>query len=65
MTKPCSTIPTLFPALLGSACAGIGDINLGPDPGSGFYDADNSNVGHISPRRTDYFTAGDPMPWLQ
>lgn len=39
-------------AILLDGCASeIGDADAGPDPGGGFYDGSNINVGHIDPVR--------------
>jgi hypothetical protein len=65
MTKPRSAIPALFIALPLSACGGVGDASLGPDPGGGFYDGGNINVGQIDPQQSGYFIAGEPAPWLR
>jgi hypothetical protein len=42
-------IVALFFALLLSACAGVADADLEPDPGGGFYDGSNINVGQVNP----------------
>jgi hypothetical protein len=40
----------IFLAMLLNGCAStIGDADAGPDPGGGFYDGSNMNVGHINP----------------
>src|SRR5436190_22803880 len=37
-------------AVLLAGCAGaVGNADAGPDPGGGFYDGPNINVGHINP----------------
>jgi len=39
-------------AMLLAGCAGVvGNADAGPDPGGGFYDGSNINVGHINPSR--------------
>jgi hypothetical protein len=35
--------------LLDGCASAIGNANAGPDPGGGFYDGPNINVGHINP----------------
>ncbi len=35
--------------LLAGCAAAVGDADAGPDPGGGFYDGSNINVGHINP----------------
>jgi len=35
--------------LLAGCASVVGDANAGPDPGGGFYDGPNINVGHINP----------------
>ena len=35
--------------LLASCASVVGDANAGPDPGGGFYEGPNINVGHINP----------------
>jgi hypothetical protein len=35
--------------LLAGCASVVGDANAGPDPGGGFYDGPNMNVGHINP----------------
>jgi hypothetical protein len=37
--------------LLDGCASAIGDADAGPDPGGGFYDGSNINVGHIDPVR--------------
>jgi hypothetical protein len=49
-------------ATLLSACAGGGDADLGPDPGGGFYDGGNINVGHVNPQWAHDLVAGDLTP---
>jgi hypothetical protein len=44
-----SAVIALVLAMLLAACAGPGDADLGPDPGGGFYDGPNMNVGQINP----------------
>ena len=41
-------------AMLLAGCAGaraVGNADAGPNPGGGFYDGPNINVGHINPSR--------------
>jgi hypothetical protein len=35
--------------LLTGCSSAVGNANLGPDPGGGFYTGSNMNVGHINP----------------
>jgi len=35
--------------LLGGCASAIGNADAGPDPGGGFYDGSNLNVGQINP----------------
>jgi hypothetical protein len=35
--------------LLAGCASVVGDANAGPDPGGGFYDGPNINVGHLNP----------------
>jgi hypothetical protein len=35
--------------LLGGCASAVGDADAGPDPGGGFYDGSNLNVGHVNP----------------
>jgi hypothetical protein len=35
--------------LLAGCAAAVGDADVGPNPGGGFYDGRNINVGHINP----------------
>jgi hypothetical protein len=35
--------------LLDGCASAVGDADAGPDPGGGFYDGPNINVGHINP----------------
>lgn len=35
--------------LLAGCAAAVGNADAGPDPGGGFYDGPNINVGHINP----------------
>jgi len=37
--------------LLGGCASAIGDADAGPNPGGGFYDGPNINVGHVNPVR--------------
>jgi uncharacterized protein YceK len=53
----------LLTALLGGCASVIGNADAGPDPGGGYYDGSNMNVGHINPARggfsyTAYTTIG-------
>jgi hypothetical protein len=36
-------------ALLAGCAAVVGDADAGPNPGGGFYDGPNINVGHVNP----------------
>jgi hypothetical protein len=49
MTKLRLAIAALFLPLLLVACTGAGDTDLGPNPGGGFYDGQNINVGQVNP----------------
>jgi len=52
--------------MLLTACASVvGDADAGPDPGGGFYDGPNMNVGHINPsgfHYTPYMSLGQANP---
>jgi hypothetical protein len=50
-----SAIVALFSSFLLSACAASGDADLGPDPGGGFYDGPNMNVGHVNPASGGFY----------
>jgi hypothetical protein len=41
--------------LLAGCASVVGDANAGPDPGGGFYDGPNINVGHINPSYGDFY----------
>ena len=50
MSKVGTGLVVLFLAVLLNGCASaVGDANAGPDPGGGFYDGGNINVGQIDP----------------
>ena len=50
MTKVGPGLILLFLVILLNGCATvIGDADIGPDPGGGFYDRPNVNVGQINP----------------
>jgi hypothetical protein len=50
-------------AMLLAGCAGaVGDAGAGPNPGGGFYDGANINVGQINPSRGGFHYA--PYPSL-
>ena len=52
-------------AMLLAGCAGagaVGNADAGPNPGGGFYDGPNINVGHINPSRGGFHYA--PYPSL-
>jgi len=42
---------TCLAMLLAGCASAVGDANAGPDPGGGFYDGPNLNVGQINPSR--------------
>jgi hypothetical protein len=44
-------------ALLSGCASAVGDADVGPDPGGGFYDGGNINVGHINPSSGSFYTA--------
>jgi hypothetical protein len=46
-------------AMLLAGCAGaaVGNADAGPNPGGGFYDGPNINVGHINPSRGGFHYA--------
>ena len=47
-------------AMLLAGCAGsvaVGDADAGPNPGGGFYDGPNINVGQINPSRGGFHYA--------
>jgi hypothetical protein len=41
--------------LLASCASVVGDAGAGPNPGGGFYDGPNLNVGHVNPSRGGYY----------
>jgi hypothetical protein len=41
--------------LLDGCASAIGDADAGPNPGGGFYNGPNINVGHINPVRGGFF----------
>jgi len=41
--------------LLAGCASGGGDANAGPDPGGGFYDGPNINVGNINPSHGGFY----------
>jgi hypothetical protein len=50
MSKLRAGLVVLFLAMLLDGCASaVGDADAGPDPGGGFYDGSNINVGHVNP----------------
>jgi hypothetical protein len=50
MSKMRTGLVVLVLTMLLDGCASvIGDADAGPDPGGGFYDGSNINVGHIDP----------------
>ena len=50
MSKIRAGLAVLLLAMLLDGCASaIGNADAGPDPGGGFYDGSNSNVGQINP----------------
>jgi hypothetical protein len=49
MLKLRPPIVAILLSLLLSACGGVGNADLGPNPGGGFYDGPNLNVGQINP----------------
>ena len=51
--------------LLAGCASVVGNADAGPDPGGGFYDGPNINVGHINPlgfRYTPYTSLGQANP---
>jgi uncharacterized protein YceK len=53
--------------LLNGCGSVVGDADAGPNPGGGFYDGNNINVGHINPSsgglyRAPYTTVGQAYP---
>jgi hypothetical protein len=44
-------------ALLSGCAATVGDADAGPDPGGGFYDGGNINVGHVNPSAGSFYLA--------
>jgi hypothetical protein len=42
-------------ALLAGCAAVVGNADAGPNPGGGFYDGPNLNVGHINPSRGRFY----------
>jgi uncharacterized protein YceK len=50
MSDPGRRLAVLCLAVLLAGCASVvGNADAGPDPGGGFYDGPNINVGHINP----------------
>ena len=55
-------------AMLLAGCAGaVGNADAGPNPGGGFYDGSNINVGHINPSyggfyNQPYTSVGQAIP---
>jgi hypothetical protein len=41
--------------LLAGCASVVGDADAGPNPGGGFYDGPNLNVGHINPWRGGFY----------
>ena len=35
--------------LLAACSSAVGDVDAGPNPGGGYYDGPNVNVGHVNP----------------
>jgi uncharacterized protein YceK len=57
-------IVALLAAQLGGCASVIGNADAGPDPGGGYYDGSNLNVGHINAARggfsySAYTTVGE------
>jgi hypothetical protein len=53
--------------LLNGCASAIGDADAGPDPGGGFYNGSNINVGHVNPvgggfSYGPYTNVGQAMP---
>jgi uncharacterized protein YceK len=50
MKKISFGLVAIFVAMAVNGCGSvIGDAGAGPDPGGGFYDGPNINVGHVDP----------------
>ena len=68
MTELKSGLAVIILAMLLAGCAGaVGNADAGPNPGGGFYDGPNINVGHINPvsggfRYTPYTSLGQANP---
>jgi uncharacterized protein YceK len=68
MKKARFGLAVIFLAMLLDGCASvIGNADAGPNPGGGFYDGSNINVGHINPVRGGfsygpYTTVGQATP---
>lgn len=43
-----------LPMLLAGCASAVGDADAGPNPGGGFYDGRNVNVGHINPSNSGF-----------
>jgi hypothetical protein len=41
--------------LLAACASAVGDADAGPDPGGGFYDGPNLNVGHVNPSYGSFY----------
>ena len=55
-----SALAVICLAMLLAGCAGsvaVEDADAGPNPGGGFYDGSNINVGHINPSRGGFHNA--------
>jgi hypothetical protein len=53
--------------LLAGCASVVGDADAGPNPGGGFYDGSNINVGHINPSyggfyNQSYTSVGQAIP---
>ncbi len=68
MKKHRSELAAICLAMLLVGCTSVvGDADLGPNPGGGFYDGGNINVGHINPSSDDrlyspYMSVGQMSP---
>ena len=55
MSKLRAGLVVLLMAVLLDGCASaIGNADAGPNPGGGFYDGSNINVGHVNPVRGSF-----------
>jgi hypothetical protein len=41
--------------LLAGCASVVGNADAGPNPGGGFYDGPNMNVGHVNPSHGDFY----------